>query len=64
MRILVAEDDPGLREVIVLGLQDAGYHVDSVDRGDDAIDQFRWYEYDVAIIDWRMPGAVGLDVVA
>ena len=64
MRILVAEDDRGLQEVLVLGLRDAGYHVDAVDRGDDAIDQLRWYEYDVAIIDWRMPGAEGIDVVA
>jgi DNA-binding response OmpR family regulator len=64
MRVLVAEDDPGLREVIVLGLQDSGYHVDAVERGDDAIDQLRWYEYDVAIVDWRMPGAEGIDVVA
>ena len=64
MRILVAEDDPGLRDVLVLGLQDAGYHVDSVERGDDAIDQLKWYEYDVAVIDWRMPGAEGIDVVA
>jgi DNA-binding response OmpR family regulator len=64
MRVLVAEDDPGLRSVIVLGLRENGYHVDAVDRGDDAIDQFKWYEYDVAIIDWRMPGAEGIDVVA
>jgi DNA-binding response OmpR family regulator len=64
MRVLVAEDDPGLRDVIVLGLQDSGYHVDAVDRGDEAIDQLKWYEYDVAIIDWRMPGKEGIDVVA
>src|SRR5260221_2554040 len=64
MRVLVAEDDAGLREVLVLGLEDQGYQVDSVDRGDDAIDQLKWYEYDVAIIDWRMPGAAGVDVVA
>jgi DNA-binding response OmpR family regulator len=38
--------------------------VDAVERGDDAIDQLKWYEYDVAIIDWRMPGAEGIDVVA
>ncbi|HKG56779.1 MAG TPA: response regulator transcription factor [Candidatus Limnocylindrales bacterium] len=63
MRVLVAEDDPGLRDVIVLGLQDSGYQVDAVDRGDDAIDQLKWYEYDVAILDWRMPGAEGIDVV-
>jgi len=64
MRVLVAEDDAGLRDVIVLGLQESGYHVDAVERGDDAIDQLRWYEYDVAILDWRMPGAEGIDVVA
>ncbi len=64
MRILVAEDDPGLQQIIALGLRDAGYHVDTVDRGDDAIDQMKWYEYDVAVIDWRMPGAEGIDVVA
>jgi DNA-binding response OmpR family regulator len=64
MRVLVAEDDRGLREVIALGLREAGYHVDAVDRGDDAMDQLRWYDYDVAVIDWRMPGAEGIDVVA
>ena len=64
MRVLVAEDDQGLRDVIVLGLQDNGYRVDAVERGDDAIDQLKWYEYDVAIIDWRMPGREGIDVVA
>lgn len=64
MRILVAEDDLGLQGILALGLREAGYHVDAVDRGDDAIDQLRWYEYDVAIVDWRMPGAEGIDVVA
>jgi DNA-binding response OmpR family regulator len=64
VRILVAEDDPGLRDVIVLGLAENGYHVDAVERGDDAIDQLRFYAYDVAILDWRMPGREGIDVVA
>src|SRR5450759_5596036 len=63
MRVLVAEDDTSLREVLVLGLEDNGYLVDAVERGDDAIDQLKFYEYDVAIIDWRMPGASGIDVV-
>ena len=51
MRILVAEDDPGLRSVLIQGLEDAGYQVDAVGRGDDAIDQLKFYEYDVAVID-------------
>src|SRR5215475_14131931 len=64
MRILVAEDDQALQQIIALGLRDSGYHVDTVDRGDDAIDQLRWYDYDVAVIDWRMPGKEGIDVIA
>ncbi len=63
MRVLVAEDDPGLRDALVIGLEDQGYIVDAVDRGDDAIDMLRYYEYEVAVIDWRMPGAEGIDVV-
>jgi two-component system copper resistance phosphate regulon response regulator CusR len=64
MRVLVAEDDPGLREILVLGLEDHGYQVDAAERGDDAIDLLKFYDYDVAIVDWRMPGAEGIDVVA
>jgi DNA-binding response OmpR family regulator len=64
MRVLVAEDDPGLREVLVEGLEEAGYQVDAASRGDDAIEQLRFHDYDVAVLDWRMPGATGLDVVA
>jgi len=37
VRILVAEDDTSLREVLVLGLEDNGYLVDAVERGDDAM---------------------------
>ena len=64
MRLLVAEDDPGLREVLVQGLEEAGYVVDAVARGDDAIDMLRYYSYEVAVVDWRMPGVPGIDVVA
>ena len=64
MRVLVAEDDQGLREVLVQGLEDAGYLVDAVDRGDDAVDQLKFYDYDVAILDWRMPGLPGIEVAS
>jgi DNA-binding response OmpR family regulator len=63
MRVLVAEDDPGLRSVLERGLRRSGYVVDAVPDGDRALLFLRTYDYEVAVLDWRMPGASGLDVV-
>ncbi len=61
--MLVAEDDPGLRSVLERGLRRSGYVVDAVPDGDRALLFLRTYDYEVAVLDWRMPGASGLDVV-
>lgn len=63
VRVLVAEDDRGLRDIIMLGLTQSGYQVDAVGRGYDAIDHLRWHDYDVAVIDWRMPNGDGIEVI-
>lgn len=63
MRLLVAEDDPGLRSVLERGLQRAGYVVDAVPDGERALRYLRAYEYEVAVLDWRMPGTSGLEVL-
>jgi DNA-binding response OmpR family regulator len=63
MRILVAEDDQGLRSVLERGLREAGYVVDAVPDGDDALAYLGTYEYEVAVLDWRMPRVSGLEVV-
>ncbi|MGD0320705.1 MAG: response regulator transcription factor [Acidimicrobiales bacterium] len=63
MRVLVAEDDPGLRSVLERGLRENGYVVDVVPDGERALAFLRTYEYEVAVLDWRMPGISGLDVV-
>jgi DNA-binding response OmpR family regulator len=63
MRILVAEDDEALRSVLERGLKKAGYVVDGVADGSDALAYLRSYEYEVAILDWRMPVVSGIDVL-
>ena len=63
MRVLVAEDDAGLKGVLERGLREAGYVVDAVANGDDAIEYLRAYEYGVGILDWRMPGTSGFEVI-
>jgi len=61
--LLVAEDDRGLREVLARGLRENGYAVDAVPDGQQAISFLRVYEYEVVVLDWRMPGLSGLDVL-
>ncbi|HVC26250.1 MAG TPA: response regulator transcription factor [Acidimicrobiales bacterium] len=64
MRVLVAEDDGGLRDVLVRGLREAGYVVDAAVDGDDALAYLAVNEYGVCVLDWRLPGPSGVDVVA
>jgi DNA-binding response OmpR family regulator len=64
MRVLLAEDDAALRSVLDRGLRENGYVVDAVADGTAAASHLRAYDYEVAIVDWRMPGVSGLDVVA
>jgi DNA-binding response OmpR family regulator len=63
VRVLVAEDDQGLRSVLVRGLQENDYVVDAVANGEEALKFLRSYSYELAVLDWRMPGISGLDVV-
>jgi len=63
VRILLAEDDPALRSVIERGLREHGYVVDAVADGQAAVDHLRIYDYELAVLDWRMPTVSGVDVV-
>ena len=61
--MLVAEDDEGLGEVLARGLREQGYVVDLVPDGETAASYLRFYQYEVAVLDWRMPKLSGLDLV-
>jgi DNA-binding response OmpR family regulator len=63
VRILVAEDEPGLRSVLERGLRENGYAVDAVADGEAALGYLRTYEYAVVVLDWRMPKLSGIEVV-
>jgi DNA-binding response OmpR family regulator len=63
MRILIAEDDRALRDVLQRGLREAGYVVDAVDTGEAAEVALRREEYELAVLDWRMPVRSGVEVI-
>ena len=63
LRILVAEDNARLNELIVKKLKSELYGVDSCLRGDDALDFIGCAEYDAVVLDVMLPGMNGLEVL-
>ncbi|MDO5410067.1 MAG: response regulator transcription factor [Lachnospiraceae bacterium] len=63
MRILVAEDEKNLNQIIVKELVKSHYTVDSCYDGASALDYIRCTDYDAAILDIMMPGKSGIEVV-
>jgi DNA-binding response OmpR family regulator len=61
-RILVVEDEPTIAYAVSYALRDAGYDVDSVGDGTDAINAAREHAYDLMILDLLLPGTPGLEV--
>ena len=61
--VLVADDDPLVREIAASSLWSANYTVDLAEDGRDAIRKIREKHYDLAVIDLGMPGMNGFDVI-
>ena len=63
MRILIAEDQPELRRMLVKNLTAAGYTVDGVPDGAEALAYLDAAAYDAAVLDIMMPKVDGLTVL-
>lgn len=64
MKILVADDDPDLLDLVAYALGQAGYLVVKAKSGTEAIGQYDAEGPDLAILDINMPGATGFEVCA
>jgi DNA-binding NtrC family response regulator len=61
--ILVADDEPGIRESLAEVLRDAGYRVEAVADGTAALAALAANDFSVVVTDLRMPGADGLEIL-
>jgi len=61
--ILVADDEPGVRESLAEVLRDAGYRVETAPDGESALAALERNDFSVVVTDLRMPGADGLAVL-
>jgi DNA-binding response OmpR family regulator len=62
-RVLVAEDEPTISLVVCRSLEAAGYHVVVARDGLQALETGLREKFDLAILDQRMPGLRGIEVL-
>lgn len=60
--VLVVEDEPAQREVLVYNLEAEGFDVAKAETGDDALVLVDETQPDVIILDWMLPGVSGIEI--
>ncbi|MBX9669232.1 MAG: response regulator transcription factor [Candidatus Obscuribacterales bacterium] len=61
-KILVIEDDPALAESLTDILELQGHRIEVIQNGEDGLACLKSFGYDLAIIDWQLPGLCGDDI--
>ncbi|OGF47478.1 MAG: hypothetical protein A2452_03080 [Candidatus Firestonebacteria bacterium RIFOXYC2_FULL_39_67] len=62
-KILIADDEPGIRDLLELELGLQGYSVSTAVNGQEAIEKIKKEKFDILLCDIRMPKATGIQVL-
>lgn len=62
-RVLVIDDDPGVRDAFTMALEDTRYEVVSSEDGQSGLEMARMYQPDLILLDLKMPGMSGVDTL-
>jgi len=63
-RVLVIDDDPDIRKLIVFTLSDEGFDVEEASDGNAALAMLGRQHTDVILLDMKMPGMDGWDFIS
>lgn len=63
MRILVVDDEKNIRLVLDQCLSEEGYRVETAVSGEHAVEKFTAEPYDLVLLDMKMPGMDGIEVL-
>ncbi|MEV5436201.1 response regulator [Streptomyces sp. NPDC052682] len=61
-RVLIADDDADIRDLVAFKLVQSGHEVTAVEDGMAALRAVRERPFDLVLLDIRMPGMSGLDI--
>ncbi|HAX41298.1 MAG TPA: sigma-54 dependent transcriptional regulator [Bryobacteraceae bacterium] len=62
-RILIVDDEPGIRSSLAGVLQDEGFTVHAVESGEEGLSELERVDYDLVLLDVWLPGIDGLEVL-
>ena len=62
-RILLVDDEPGIRKVLGIALADGGYSVTTAENGEEALRRFRKHRPDIVLTDIKMPDMDGIELL-
>jgi DNA-binding response OmpR family regulator len=63
MKVLLADDDPGMLETLADIIEQAGFEVKTVKDGREALDALVHDRFDAIVLDIMMPGFNGIEVI-
>jgi len=62
-KVLIADDEPDILEILKYNLEKEGYQVSTAKDGSEALDKAKQYQPDLIILDMMMPKKNGLEVL-
>lgn len=62
-KILLVEDDTELARSLVDWLELEHHNVEYCERGYDALERLKFFEFDVVILDWNLPEITGIEIL-
>src|SRR5262245_66233275 len=62
-RILIVDDEPGIRQSLKGVFEDEGFSTDAVSNGEDCLKKIDLDAYDVVLLDIWLPGMDGLETL-
>ncbi len=62
-RILIVDDEPGIRQSLKGVFEDEGFATEAVASGEECLEKFAEGTYDLVLLDIWLPGADGLETL-
>ena len=62
-KVLIADDEPGIRRMLCLMLEEEGYEVKAVENGKEAVEALLQFRPDLVLLDQQMPVMTGVEAL-